>query len=83
MLAEKEPVDRINTERQVHQEKEGRKLGLVLALQFQGAVQKLFQLLAAVTDLEQAVRSSSGSKNAASNTTDGVIKYIYSSLRAH
>ena len=51
MLVEKEAVDRINAERQVHQEKEGRKFGLVLALQFQ-----------AVTDLEQAVHSSSGVK---------------------
>ena len=39
MLVEKdEAVDRFNTERQVHQEKEGRKLGLVLASQFQVAV---------------------------------------------
>ena len=72
MLAEKEAVDRINAERQVHQEKEGRRLHL-LALQFQGAVQKRFQLLAAVTDLEQTIRSSSGSQNAGTNTTDSVI----------
>lgn len=73
MMAEKEAVDRINAERQLHQEKEGRTLHL-LALQFQGAVQKRFQLQAAVNDLAQAVLSSKGVQNAPSTSTDSVME---------
>ena len=75
MMAEKEAVDRINAERQLHQEKEGRKLHL-LALQFQGAVQKRFQLLAAVNDLEMAALSSTSSENAPSNSADSVVERV-------
>jgi hypothetical protein len=57
MTTEKDAVDLINAERQKHQEKAGQSLYL-LSSQFQGAVQKRFQLLAAVQNLKESLRTS-------------------------
>jgi hypothetical protein len=73
MMAAKEAVDVINANRQINQEKVGHTLHL-LTSQFHAAVQKRFQLLSALSNLEAAVRSNRSSQLPAStNEANGAL----------
>jgi hypothetical protein len=73
MMAAKEAVDVINANRQINQEKVGHTLHL-LTSQFHAAVQKRFQLLSAISNLEAAVRSNRSSQLPAStNEANGAL----------
>lgn len=73
MIAAKEAVDVINANRQINQEKVGQTLNL-LTSQFHAAVQKRFQLLSAISNLEAAVRNTKSSQMTTATNETNVVK---------